>query len=160
FASVSGRMVTLVLRIASIMILGRLLSPVDYGLVGMVTAVTGVLSIVCGFGLFQAAIQRDTMTEDQASTLFWVNVLLGGLLTVIAIALSPAVSALYHEPRLFLISVVMAVGFLITGAGIQHGAILNRQMRFGVSALIDIFSIVFSTAIAVGMAIGGCEYWA
>ena len=48
-----------VIRIVSLMILGRLLDPTDYGLVTMVTAFTGVLNMFGGFGLFQAAIQRE-----------------------------------------------------------------------------------------------------
>ena len=63
FANLSGRSVVVLLRIVSIVTLGRLLSPRDYGVVAMVTSFTGILSLLSGFGLLQAAIQRDTMTE-------------------------------------------------------------------------------------------------
>ncbi len=65
------------LRLGSLMVLGRLLGPKDYGLVGMVTAFTGVLGLFRDFGLSSAAVQRATVTEEQISTLFWINILVG-----------------------------------------------------------------------------------
>ena len=62
------------------MVLARLLSPKDFGLVGMVMAFTGILTLLRDFGLSSAAIQRTTVTEEQISTLFWINMLLGALL--------------------------------------------------------------------------------
>jgi len=147
--NLAGRAVVFVLRIGSLMILGRLLEPTDYGLVGMVTAFTGVLNMFGGFGLFQAAIQRDSLTSEQASTLFWLNILFGGVLTLATIALAPAVSSFYHEPRLLPITMVVAAGFVLTGAGVQHGAQLQRQMRFGRSAMIDIAALTLTIAIVL-----------
>ncbi len=160
FANLSGRSVVVLLRIVSIMTLGRLLTPRDYGVIAMVTSFTGVLSLLSGFGLFQAAIQRDTMTEGRASTLFWVNIVLGSILSAVALALAPAASAFYHEPELVLVTSVTAIAFLLTAAGIQHGALLARQMRFGASALIDIVACFSATSIAIGMALAGWGYWA
>jgi O-antigen/teichoic acid export membrane protein len=159
-ANTVGRVAGILLRIVSIVTLGRLLSPRDYGLFGMATTVTSVLTMLSGFGLLQAAIQHETMTEGQASTLFWVNVLMGGLLTAVTFAIAPIVSAFYHEPRLLLISNIVALGFLVTGVGVQHNALLQRQMRFGARALIDIFAMLFATCLAVGLALKGAGYWA
>src|SRR5271154_5917480 len=89
------------LRLGSLMVLARLLGPKDFGLVGMVTAFTGVLSLFRDFGLSSAAIQRSTVTEEQISTLFWINVLLGVLLGLVALGMAPAIAAFYHEPQLF-----------------------------------------------------------
>jgi PST family polysaccharide transporter len=160
FASISGRILTVVIRVVSIVVLGRLLSPRDYGLVGMVTAVTGFLGLFGNFGLHQAAIHREAITEAQASSLFWINTLLGAVLALTTIALGPALSYFYREPRLFLISSAIAPGFLLVGAGVQHSAMLQRQLRFGAGALIDMGSMLVGTAIAIGMALAGCEYWA
>ena len=70
FATLSAQAVTLVLRIGSLVILARLLDPKDFGLVGMITAFTGVLELCRDFGLSAATIQRETITDDQVSTLF------------------------------------------------------------------------------------------
>ena len=93
-------------------VLARLLGPSDFGLVSMVTAFTGVLSLFRDFGLSAASVQRSVVTEGQTSTLFWVNILLGGFLTIVALALAPVVGAFYHEPRLFWITSVVAIGFV------------------------------------------------
>ena len=77
-------------RVGSMMILARLLEPKDFGLLGMVTAFTGVLSLFRDFGLSTAAIQRADVTEEQMSTLFWINVLTGAGLTLVTGALAPA----------------------------------------------------------------------
>jgi O-antigen/teichoic acid export membrane protein len=147
-------------RVGSLMILARLLEPKDFGLLGMVTAVTGVLSLFRDFGLSAAAIQRSDVTEEQTSTLFWINVLTGAALTLFTGALAPAVSRFYHEPRLWAVTWVVALGFLINGAGVQHSVRLQREMRFTTLALIDVASLVISTAIAIVAAKAGYGVWA
>src|SRR5580700_1638200 len=88
------------LRIGSLMVLARLLNPKDFGLVGMVTAFTGVLSLFRDFGLSAASVQRTTVTEEQKSTLFWVNVLVGTALMLIAVVCAAWVGEFYHVPDL------------------------------------------------------------
>jgi O-antigen/teichoic acid export membrane protein len=149
-----------VLRIVSVAVLSRLLEPPDVGLVGMVTAFTGILGLFRDFGLSAVAVQRTTVTEAQSSTLFWINVLTGLALTLITVVLAPVVATFYHEPRLFWITSIMSIGFLINGIGVQHSALLQRQMRFTVLAVIDIASLAVSTVIAVVAAASGLSYWA
>ncbi len=158
--NVGARGIGFVIRILSIMILGRLLDPTDYGLVTMVTAFTGVLNMFGGFGLFQAAIQRDSLSEKESTALFWMNVAFGGLLTLAAIVAAPVVSRFYHEPRLVAIMQVIGIMFIVTGAGIQHGVMLQRRMLFGVSAIIEISALLIGTVVSVGMAMAGYGYWA
>jgi O-antigen/teichoic acid export membrane protein len=148
------------IRIGSFMVLARLLDPKDFGLVGMVAAVTGVLSLFRDFGLSSASVQRATITSDQTSTLFWINLGVGGTLTIVALALAPAIGAFYHEPRLVWITSVVALGFLFNGAGVQHSALLQREMRFNALAFIDISSLAIGTAVAIGTAASGYGYWA
>ncbi len=149
-----------VLRMGSLMILARLLSPKDFGLVGMVTAFTGVLDLFRDFGLSSAAVQRTTVTEEQISTLFWINILVGVVLGVLAAAMAPAIAAFYHEPRLFAVTIVLAVGLLFNAAGVQHSAILQRHMRFTALAVISTLGLVIGSAIAIGGAEAGYGYWA
>ena len=74
FARMCAQAANFLLRLGSLMVLARLLGPKDFGLVGMVTAFTGVLTLFRDFGLSSAAIQRATVTEEQSSTLFWINI--------------------------------------------------------------------------------------
>lgn len=157
--NVGSRGVGFIIRIASLMVLGRLLSPEDYGLVAMVTAFTGVLNMFGCFGLFQAAIQRDELSEADSSSLFWLNMTFGALLTLIAMVAAPLVSAFYREPRVLAIMEVVAFTFIITAAGVQHGVLLQRRMAFGTSAKVDICSLLIATAVSIGMAMHGYGYW-
>ena len=148
------------LRVASMMILARLLEPKDFGLIGMATAFTGILFLFRDFGLSTATVQRAAVTERQSSTLFWINVLLGAILALITTLCAPLVASFYHEPRLVWVTRLVATGFLFNGAGVQHSALLQREMRFTAMALIDIFSLAVSTAIAIIAAVAGYGYWA
>lgn len=150
---------SLVLRMGSLMVLARLLAPQEFGLVGMVTAFTGVLNLFRDFGLSTATVQRGHVTEEQISTLFWINILVGTVLGVILMALAPLVAVFYHEPRLVWVSIILATSFIFNGAGVQHTALLERQMRFTALAAIDIISLVVSTAVGIGMAAAGFGYW-
>ena len=148
------------LRIVSLMILARLLDPKDFGLVGMVTAFTGVLTLFRDFGLSSAAIQRSTVTEEQISTLFWINLGVGALLGGLAISLAPVVAIFYHEPRLTTVTMTLAAGFLFNAAGVQHGALLQREMRFTALAVINTAGLLVGSVVGVGGALAGYGYWA
>jgi PST family polysaccharide transporter len=132
------------IRLGSTIVLARLLDPKDYGLVAMVTAITGILASLRDFGLSSASVQRVTINKEQTSTLFWINLLLGGFLTIAVLSLGPALSSFYHEPRLIGITSVLAIGFLINGAGAQHSALLQRELRFTSLAFIDLSSLLVS----------------
>jgi len=151
---------TFVIRTGSLMIMARLLDPKDFGLVGMVTAVIGVFSVFRDFGLSTATVQRTTVTEEQISTLFWINIAVGGILGLLTLGLAPLVVRFYHEPRLLGVTAFLATGFLINAAGVQHAAILQRRMRFTALAIIDIVSLAASTLTGIAMARHGFGYWA
>jgi O-antigen/teichoic acid export membrane protein len=148
------------LRVLVLMVLARLLGPKDFGLVGMVTAFTGILTLFRDFGLSSAAVQRPSVSEEQISTLFWINMLLGALLGMIMAAMAPFIAAFYHEPRLLAVTVVLAFGFFFNAVGIQHSALLQRQMRFTALATTSVLSLIIGSAIAIAGAEAGYGYWA
>jgi len=160
FAKVCSQGANFVVRVGSLMILARLLDPKDFGLVGMVTAVTGVFHLFKDFGLSTATVQRTTVTEEQVSTLFWINMLLGAMLGILSVAMAPAIAGFYHEPRLLGVTAVLGAGFLFNAAGVQHSAILQRQMRFTTLAVIESVSLLAGTVVGFTMAIRGYRYWA
>ncbi len=150
-----------VVRMGSLMIMARLLDPRDFGLVGMVTAVIGVFNLFRDFGLSAAAVQRNTtVTREQASTLFWINMLVGAILGLLSLAMAPFAVLFYHEPRLLAITAALASGFLFNAAGVQHSAMLERQLRFTTLSMIDIISLLTSVLVGIGMALRGYGYWA
>lgn len=160
FARLLAQAANFILRLGSLMVLARLLTPKDFGLVGMVTAFTGMLTLFRDFGLSSAAIQRATVSEEQISTLFWINLLVGALLAVLCVVLAPIVAAFYHEPRIFGIMVALAVSFLFNAVGVQHSVLLQRQMRFTALSVIGLASLIVASAIGIAGAMAGYGYWA
>jgi O-antigen/teichoic acid export membrane protein len=147
------------LRLVGLMVLARLLTPMDFGLVGMVTAFTGFLTLFRDFGLSSAAIQSINVTEEQFSTLFWINVAVGAILGIIATAFAPAIAAFYHDRRLIGVTAALSAGFLFNAVGVQHGVLLQREMRFTIVAQIKVISLILGTAVGIGGALAGYGYW-
>ena len=148
------------LNLAYIMVLARLLVPQDFGMVAMVTTVMGFLRIFQDAGLSTATVQRQEITHAQVSNLFWVNVMLGSMITVLVAASAPAIAWFYREPRLVSLTLVLSITFLLASSAVQHIALLNRQMRFGVIAVIEVVSMLTGYLTGIGMALRGYGYWA
>ena len=148
------------LNLVYIMVLARLLLPQEFGLVAMVTTVMGFLRIFQDAGLSTATVQRQEITHAQVSNLFWVNVGVGGVITLLVAASAPAVAWFYHEPRLVGITLVLSTTFLLASLAVQHVALLNRQMRFSAIAMIDIASMLTGYLTGIGIALLGYGYWA
>jgi PST family polysaccharide transporter len=149
-----------VLRIASIVVLARLLVPEHFGILAMVTAITAILERFKDLGLSVATVQRATVTHEQVSNLFWLNVAIGVLLMLIVGALAPAFAAFYDEPRLLPITIAIATGFFWSGLVVQHQALHRRQMRFGTLAVVQIGATTLSVILAVALALLDFGYWA
>jgi PST family polysaccharide transporter len=159
-ARLFGQVATSGLRLGFVVVLARLLEPGDFGLVAMVTAVTAVLELFSTLGLSSAAIQKATISEQQMSTLFWINLAIGLLLGLLCVAIAPLLVALYHEPRLFWVTCAMGTAFVFRTAGLQHSALLQRQLRYVVLTAIDVSSQLTSLCIGIGLAYAGYSYWA
>ena len=144
----------------STVVLARLLTPADFGLVAMVTAMTGLGQAFADLGLSEATVQREKITRSQVSTLFWINVAIGLTLTLITAAMAPVLALVYREPRLRNITFLLSLTFLICGLRVQHDALLRRQMRFSSLAIRDVASYALAVPVAIIMAWRGAGYWA
>jgi O-antigen/teichoic acid export membrane protein len=149
-----------VLQIGSTVVLARLLTPQDYGLIGMATTITVFVAMFKDMGLSTATIQKAEINHGQISTLFWVNVVFSSATMLLTAAIAPVVAWFYGEPRLTWIILVSASGFIFGGLTVQHQALLNRQMRFTALATIDIASMLIGIATAIVLAWYGAGYWA
>jgi O-antigen/teichoic acid export membrane protein len=164
--SVRGGVLTLtsqgvqfILQTVSTVVLARLLTPADFGLVAMVTAITSFGQAFADLGLSEATIQQPVINHSQVSALFWINVSIGVGLTLLTAALAPVLAWFYHEPRLVHITLVVSLTFLIGGLRVQHDALLRRQMRFRSLALRDILAYAVAVPVAILMAWRGYGYW-
>ena len=141
-------------------VLARLLTPGDFGLVEMVVAITGLGQAFADLGLSEATIQREKISHDEISALFWINSAIGLTLTLITMALAPALAWFYRDPRLEKIALVLSLTFLVGGLRVQHDALLKRQMRFLAIAMRDVASYSVAVPVAIVIALRGGSYWA
>lgn len=156
----SGQALRIAVQVLSVVILARLLSPVDYGLLAMVAAVIGVADIFRDFGLSTAAIQARTLSRAQRSNLFWINTFIGLLLSVLVWISAPLIAGLYQQPSLVPIAQSLAWTFLLNGIATQYRADLNRRMRFTLLAAADVVSPIVALGVAAALAAGGAGFWA
>jgi O-antigen/teichoic acid export membrane protein len=147
------------LNLVSTMILARLLTPRDFGLVAMVMTVTGFLRVFKDAGLSVATVQRERITHAQVSNLFWINVAVSAASTLIMASAAPIVARFYRNSGLISLTLVLSTTFLISGSTVQHQALLKRQMRFKALALIEVGSMAIGVFIGVLMAVLGYGYW-
>lgn len=159
-STVGAQGVKFALTIGSTMILARLLSPSDFGLVAMVTAVTGFVQIFTDMGLGHAVVQKEEINQREVSQLFWFNMLISLGLAIIIAGLGPVLVNFYDEPRLLNISFAYAVMAIFGGLAIQHNALLRRQMKLKTIASIKIWNTVLSILTGIAMAMAGMGYWA
>lgn len=165
--SVRGGVVTLssqgakfLLTLASMAVLARLLTPEDFGLVAMATVVIGFTSVFKDMGFSMATVQRPDVSHSQASTLFWANVAVSAFITLVTAAVAPLLGWFYKDARVVAVTAALAATILFGGFGIQHQALLRRQMRFGALASAEISALVAGTLAAVAAALAGFGYWA
>src|SRR5262245_52287907 len=103
--TVATQAIKFLLSLGSTVVLARLLTPNDYGLIGMVAVITGFMTMFRDLGLSTATIQKEEINEAQISTLFWINVAFSLSIMVITVALAPAVAWFYGEARLTWITI-------------------------------------------------------
>ena len=140
-------------------ILARLLSPHDYGLIGMVAVATNFIVMFKDLGLSLATVQKAEISSRQISTLFWVNLTLSGITMLVMFLLAPAISWFYGDARLTMIAVVSATGFLIGGLTVQHEALLKRQMRFMALSAVALVAMIVGYIVGIAFAWYGFGYW-
>lgn len=158
-ARLFGQGASFVLRLGFMVIMARLLDPSDFGLVAMVTAVTGIYELFTTAGLSLASVQKSEISHGQISALFWINLAVGGILGLLCLVTAPLLAAFYGEPRLIGVTLVLGLGFFLNAAGVQHSALMQRQLRYVELTAMDLGAQILGCAVAIVLALNGLGYW-
>ncbi|MEO8321652.1 MAG: lipopolysaccharide biosynthesis protein [Bradyrhizobium sp.] len=156
---IAARGANIFVQLASTILLARVLSPHDFGLVAMVVALVGFAPMLIDLGTSEASTQKTHITETDISALFWLNVAISVVLTVLLVGGSGAVAAFFGEPSLTGIALVLSATFILTALSTQHYALMRRAMQFRHLAMIDISTNLIGTIVSVAMALTGWGYW-
>ncbi len=157
---VAARLVNVIVQVGSTILLARLLGPYDFGLVTMVLALTIFSPFLVDLGTTDACSQKASITRQEISTLFWLNIGMGTALTLAFAAASGLIASVFGEPALFEIALVSSLTFVLTGLSVQHYALMRRAMEFDRIVTIDVGANVIASVVAIFMALSGWGYWA
>lgn len=158
--TIPSKFVTISLQLASTVILARILTPEDFGLVAMVVSVTAFAGLFRDLGLSSAAIQKQDLNIYQHSNLFWINVALGIFLTLVVSSLSPIVAMFYERPELKSATICISFVFLAGSLGAQHRVALTKQMDFLRIELSAISGSILGFIVSVILAKNSFGFWA
>jgi lipopolysaccharide exporter len=147
------------LVLATTIVLARLLTPDDFGLVGIGLLVISYLDLVNDFGINAAVIQHRGDPVRVANVAFWVNISLAVVLTTLAIVGAPLVADFFDEPRATNVVRVLALTMLLTSAGAIHEARLRRGMHFSRRLLPELARAVAKGGTAIALALSGAGVW-
>ena len=159
-ATLFAGMSTLGIQVAATITLARILSPSDFGLLAMVTTFS-LLLVNFGFnGFTEAIVQRDEMNEALASTIFWINLGFGILLTGAFAASGSLLAGFFHNVQVKNVSEFISLTIIATSVSTVHLALLKREMRFSAVSANDVFARLISVLLSIGLGLAGFGYWA
>ena len=148
------------LQLAATMVLARLLSPSDFGVVAMLALFLGLAFVLMDAGLSAALIQRRDIDHVDESTVFWCNLGASGLLALALFAAAPWIADFYDTPVLAPLARVMSLGCILGSAGSIHATLLTRRLDFRTQAKAGGLAAVLSGAVAIVLALRGYGVWA
>jgi PST family polysaccharide transporter len=155
-----AQLIKLPFQIGSLIVLPRLLQPLDYGIYAMIDPLIAIAALVLNFGISQAVIQAPALQRPQVAGLFWITVAAGFAAAALMFAASPFVASFYNSnPHVGPVAAVSSIFLILTGLTNIHEALLNRQMKFGWVAMISAVSVALGFAASVAAALTGAGYW-
>ncbi len=158
--SLSSRVGSQALQLAFSIALARILSPAEFGTIGMLLVFSGFAQLIADSGLTSALIHKQDLREVDQSTVFWLQMAAAVALTAIFFATGGALAEFFRDPQLKELSRAMSLVFTIQALGLVHGAMLRRQFRFRFLGFASIAASAVSGVIAVALAILGFGVWA
>ena len=148
------------IQLGGTIVLARLLDPSIFGLIAMAMPIIGLAFIFSEAGLSAATIQAKTISRHQISTLFWCNVAAGGVLTALLLLASPLFGMFYGTAEVVPVAAALSASVLISALGVQHQAMLRRELRLGSIAIQHIAGQLLGTLIGIASAVAGAGVWA
>ncbi len=155
----TGQVATQLVSLVALAVLARLVSPAEFGLVGMATILTGLVARLGDLGLGSAVIQKKSLSDAQVSSVFWAVLTLGALSTLLAIVVSPIFARLMRQPELVALVSVAAPAFFISSLGATHRYLLLRDLHFRQLTMVELLAAVAYAASAIALAFAGFGAW-
>ena len=150
---------TQLLNIVVGIFLARLLSPGDYGLVGMLSIFSAIAGNLQSSGFSTAIVNMKAPTASDYNAVFWFNVLTSLAIYAVLFFSAPLIAAYFRQPCLVELSRLVFLSFVIASFGIAHNAYMFKNMMNRELAAVGVVALVVSGAAAIAMALCGLAYW-
>ena len=158
--SIAGQAGNFAVATGSVVILARLLTPSDFGVVTMVTTFSLLLRSFGLNGFTEFIVQQEDLTDTTASNLFWINVCISTAIASIFALGGPLLALFYHNAEVKNVAAGMSLTIVIGSLGYVHSAVLQRAMHFRSVALISLAGQSALVAVSIVLAMEGWHYWA
>jgi len=154
-----SQVINQVLRFIIQIVLVRLLKPEDFGLLAMVAVFFNFLALSGSIGLNTAIIQKKELSEEEISSVFWISVLLGLILSFLMFFTAPLVAKFYAQKELLEITPVLGIAFCLTSFGVVPYALHCKFLRFKILTFNDLGATFLSGLLAILSALKGGGVW-
>lgn len=141
-------------------VLARLLSPEEYGLIGIIGIFTAIFNVILDSGLSTALIRKDGVTDTDYCTVFYTNIVLSLILTAVLYLGAPAISSFFNRPELTPYTRAMSLILIINALSLTQQARLTKRIDFKTQTKISLIAHTLSGVIGILMAIFGYGVWA
>lgn len=140
-------------------VLARLLSPDDYGLLGIIAIFTAVCTALINGGFTNALIRKKEVTDNDYNTVFIINLVMSILMYVIIFICAPFIAHFFGRDELILLTRVSSLGMIFGAFSLVQQTILTKQIDFKTQTKVSIISSVVSGILGIILAFGGCGVW-
>jgi O-antigen/teichoic acid export membrane protein len=147
------------LQVAAFLVLARFIAPAEFGLIGMVVAVLGFVTILGEAGVGAALVQAPAVPERTVHSIFWITTLLGAAVAVMVAASASAVAAMYAEPAVIAVVRAAAATVLLTSVAVVPAALLQRELRVGAIGAVELVATAAGCGVAIALAVAGFGIW-
>src|SRR5699024_4357208 len=159
FWMLSGKGSQAILQFIVMIVLARLLSPSDFGIVNAATVVITFTTVFSMVGVGPALIQRPELSKSHIRTGFTLTILLSILFTTLLYFGSNIIASFFHMDKLHIVLKAMSVIFLLKGLSIVSESLIQRQLKFRSFASIEVISYTVYGFVGVSCAFMGLDYW-
>ena len=158
--TIAGQAGNFAVMIGSVVILARLLTPADFGIVTMVTTFSLLFRSFGLNGFTELIMQREELTHSLTSNLFWINLGIGTILTLAFASAGPLLALFYHNSAIAQVTQGMSLTIGIGCLGWIHLGLLQRAMHFRTTATISFVGQLLLVIVTIVLAMAGWHYWA
>ena len=140
-------------------VLSRLLEPADFGLMSMAVLVTGVVGLFSNFGLGAALVQKVDVTQEDLSTVFWINCVAGLSLAVLCVLCAPMAGLFFHEDSVKWILICLSVTFILSSVSSIHSTLVYKNVQMKPMAVIEVSGRLLRVVVMLIAAVCGLKVW-